>query len=186
MTFLADAATNLLRTDPDRAHELLGRLRAGAADALDDIRRLVHELRPPSLDELGLVGALSRRAELLRSTGRDVTVEAPTELPPLTAAVEVAAFRIADEALTNAIRHSRADHVRAELVVNGALELTVTDDGGPAHAPWRPGVGMASMRERATEIGGTCEIGPVPAGGRVRARLPLLHTDRCDGGSTDG
>ena len=177
MTFLADAATNLLRADPDRAHELLSRLRAGAGEALDDIRRLVHELRPPSLDELGLVGALSRRAELLRSTGRDVVVEAPAELPPLTAAVEVAAFRIAEEALTNAIRHSRADHVRAELVVNGALELTVTDDGGPARAPWRPGVGMASMRERAIEIGGTCEVGPGPAGGRVRARLPLLDAD---------
>lgn len=186
MAFLADAATNLLRTDPDRAHQLLGRLRAGAGEGLDDIRRLVHELRPPSLDELGLVGALSRRADLLRSTGRDVVVEAPAELPPLTAAVEVAAFRIADEALTNAIRHSRADHVRAELVVNGALEVTVTDDGGPARAPWRPGVGMASMRERATEIGGTCEIGPVPAGGRVRARLPLLAPARGDGGPTDG
>ncbi|WP_300008838.1 sensor histidine kinase [Pseudonocardia sp.] len=186
MTFLADAATNLLRTDPDRALELLGRLRAGAGEGLDDIRRLVHELRPPSLDELGLVGALSRRADLLRSTGRDVVVEAPAELPPLTAAVEVAAFRIAEEALTNAIRHSRADHVRAELVVNGALEVTVTDDGGPARAPWRPGVGMASMRERATEIGGTCEIGPVPAGGRVRARLPLLGPARGDGGPTDG
>ncbi len=174
MAFLSDAATNLLRTDPDRAHELLDRLRAGAGEALDDIRRLVHELRPPSLDELGLVGALRRRAELLRSTGRDVTVEAPVELPPLSAAVEVAAYRIADEALTNAVRHSHADHVRAELVANGALEVTVTDDGGPAQAPWRPGVGVASMRERATEIGGTCEVGPVPGGGRVRALLPLL------------
>ena len=176
MAFQIDAATNLLRTDPDRALALLGRLRIQAGDAIDDVRRLVYELRPPSLDELGLVGALRRQAEQLDGIGLDVTVAAPEELPPLPAAVEVAAYRIAVEALTNAVRHSGADRIRTEVVVNGALEITVSDDGGPTGDPWRPGVGMTTMRERATEIGGTCVVGPAldGSGGQVRARLPLL------------
>jgi signal transduction histidine kinase len=175
MAFQIDAATNLLRTDPDRALALLGRLRIQAGDAIDDVRRLVYELRPPSLDELGLVGALRRQAEQLDGIGLDVTVAAPEELPPLPAAVEVAAYRIAVEALTNAVRHSGADRIRTEVVVNGALEITVSDDGGPTGDPWRPGVGMTTMRERATEIGGTCVVGPAldGSGGQVRARLPL-------------
>jgi len=104
--FQADAAGNLVRTDPERALELLGRLRAETSAAIDDVRRLVDDLRPPALDELGLLGALREHAERLsRHGGPVVAVEAPAALPPLRAAVEVAAFRIATEALTNAVRH---------------------------------------------------------------------------------
>lgn len=151
---------------------LLGELRARTTEAIEDVRRLVYELRPPSLDELGLVGALRRHAERFDSNGRTVTVQAPTKLCPLPAAVEVAAYRIAVEALTNAVRHAEASRVEVRIAVNGHLEITVNDDG-PAAPSWQPGVGLTSMRERAAELGGSVDAGPGAAGGRVRARLPL-------------
>ncbi|HEY6423103.1 MAG TPA: histidine kinase [Pseudonocardiaceae bacterium] len=172
VAFQADAARNLIRADPVRADALLGELRGRTAEAIEDIRRLVYELRPPSLDELGLVAALRRQAEQLGSNGTKVSVVAPLELPALPAAVEVAAYRIAVEALTNAVRHAGASNVELRMVVNGALEIAVTDDGAPT-PQWRPGVGLTSMRERAAELRGTLQAGPEARGGRVLARLPL-------------
>jgi signal transduction histidine kinase len=172
VAFQADAARNLIRADPVRADALLHELRGRIAEAIEDIRRLVYELRPPSLDELGLISALRRQAEHLAGFGTNVSVVAPLELPPLPAAIEVAAYRIAVEALTNAVRHAGASHVELRMVVNGALEIAVTDDG-PPRPQWRPGVGMTSMRERAAELRGTLEAGPHARGGRVLARLPL-------------
>jgi signal transduction histidine kinase len=119
-----------------------------------------------------LISALRRQAEHLAGFGTNVSVVAPLELPPLPAAIEVAAYRIAVEALTNAVRHAGASHVELRMVVNGALEIAVTDDGPPT-PQWRPGVGMTSMRERAAELRGTLEAGPHARGGRVLARLPL-------------
>lgn len=172
IAFQADAAGNLLATDPDRAAELIGSLRGGATEAIAEVRRLVHALRPPALDELGLVGALRRHAEQLDGGRPTVTVHAPQDLPPLPAAVEVAAYRIGIEALTNAIRHAGSTRIDIRVEVDGALELAVDDDG-QAPASWHPGVGMTSMHERAAELGGTVTAGPQPAGGRVTARLPL-------------
>jgi signal transduction histidine kinase len=171
VTFQADAAGNLLRSDPDRAAELLAGLRRRTAEAIDDIRRLVNDLRPPALDELGLVDALRRQAEEISGPVR-VAVDAPAALPPLPAAVEVAAYRIALEGLTNAVRHAGASHVDLRIEMNGALQVSVSDDGGN-RAGWRPGVGLTSMRERAAELGGDVQVGPEPGGGRVVARLPL-------------
>ena len=92
----------------------------------------------------------------------------------LPAAVEVAAYRIATEALTNASRHADASRCVIELSVNGALELRVTDDGRGLPVAWQPGVGMTSMRERAAELGGTAAFAPSPSGGMiVHAKLPL-------------
>jgi signal transduction histidine kinase len=90
----------------------------------------------------------------------------------LPAATEVAAYRIAVEALTNAVRHAGASHVELRMAVNGALEIAVTDDGPPT-SQWQPGVGLTSMRERAAELRGTVQAGPHTRGGRVLARLPL-------------
>jgi len=172
IAFQADAAGNLVRTDPDRAVELLGSLRAAATEAIADVRRLVYALCPPALDELGLVGALRRHAEQLGGGRAVVTVHAASDLPPLPAAVEVAAYRIAIEALTNAVRHAGAGRIDVRFEMNGALEMSVEDDG-TAPASWEPGIGLASMRERAAELGGTVQAGPRPGGGRVSARLPL-------------
>jgi two-component system, NarL family, sensor kinase len=105
------------------------------------------------------------------------SLDVPKNLPPLPAAVEVAAYRIAQEALTNVARHANAKtcHVRLSVDrVGGALELEVSDDGVGMTEGRRTGVGLSSMRERAEELGGTLAIEPEPEGGtRVLARLPL-------------
>ncbi|MEV1244471.1 histidine kinase [Nonomuraea sp. NPDC049750] len=179
VTFKADAAGNLLATDPSSARALLTELRTETAQAIDDIRRLVYDLRPPALDDLGLAGAIRQRAAQLERPGLTVRVEA-TGLPALPAAVEAAAYRIAVEALTNAVRHSSAGRVRIRIHADGHpaahyLHVEVADDGSGSGA-WPPGVGMRSMRERAAELGGTCIAGPEPTGGRVTATLPLGAT----------
>ena len=98
----------------------------------------------------------------------------PDDLQPLPAAVEVAAYRIATEALTNVVRHAQARHCTIWLCLADALYLAVDDDGIGLPDGYRPGVGMASMRERAEELGGGCRIERRPEGGtRLIARLPL-------------
>ncbi len=176
VAFTSDAARNLIRTDPAAAEEMVSQLRADTVTAIEEIRRMVYAMRPPALDELGLVPALRQQAVGLRNRDGDpvaVDVTAPSEFPDLPAAVEVAAYRIVTEALTNVARHSSSPSasVRLQQVADG-LHLEVIDRGSCAGA-WRPGVGMASMRERATELGGALEAGPGPTGGRVSALLPL-------------
>ena len=176
IAFTSDAARNLVRTDPEAADALLKQLRADTTTAIEDIRRLVYAMRPPALDELGLVRALRQQATGLRTRdGRPLTVrlDVPDELPPLTAAVEVAAYRIVSEALANVARHSSGTMATVTMRVEPAgLALEVADDGDPA-GPWRAGVGTASMRERAAELGGNLASGSTERGGRVSAVLPL-------------
>ncbi|GAA2143645.1 hypothetical protein GCM10009844_16250 [Nocardioides koreensis] len=176
IAFTADAARNLVGSDPAGAAELLRVLRAETVTAIEEIRRLVYAMRPPALDELGLVPALRQQAAGLRSRGGRplaVRVDAPEVLPPLPAAVEVAAYRIVVEALTNVARHtsSPSASVRLECRADG-LAVVVTDEDACADA-WAAGVGLSSMRERATELGGTLSAGPTPQGGRVEASLPF-------------
>jgi two-component system NarL family sensor kinase len=176
VAFTADAAANLVSTDPDRASELLGTLRTDTRTAIADVRRLIDDLRPPALDELGLVGALQQRADQLswRADGASVSVKVAADgLPTLPAALEVAAYRIATEALTNVVRHSRATAAVVSVRCGSELEIEVTDDG-PPNGTWIPGVGLQAMRERAAELGGLFEAGPSPTGGRVRATFPLV------------
>ncbi|HEU4671346.1 MAG TPA: histidine kinase [Candidatus Limnocylindrales bacterium] len=172
----AELAADLVAHDPDRTHAVLEELRAETSGAIAEIRRLVDALRPPALDELGLVGALEAQSGHL-GPEPVIDVSAPRPLPALPAAVEVAAYRIAVEAMTNAARHSGAHtcRVRLEEDVSGrALEVEVTDDGAGLPAQVRPGIGLASMRSRAAEVGGSCEVTAAPSGGtRVLARLPL-------------
>jgi signal transduction histidine kinase len=172
----ADAATNILATDPDRTRDLLTGLRTDVRTAIADIRRLVEDLRPPALDELGLVGALRQRAEQLvwRADGEALLVrlEVADQVPTLPAAVEVAAYRIATEALTNVVRHSGASNAVLRLHCADDLDVEIVDDG-PPNGPWRPGIGLHAMRERAEELGGGFDAGPSPTGGRVHVSLPL-------------
>ncbi|MGC9537908.1 sensor histidine kinase [Streptomyces sp. UG1] len=176
--FQADAVRNLLAFDQERAAGLLTEVRAEIGGAVTEVRRLVDGLRPPDLDQLGLLGALRARAARLswRADGAPlrVRVRAPDRLPALPAAVEVAAYRIATEALTNAARHARASQVDLSIEIGDGLCLEVCDDGAPVdeETPWRPGVGITSMQERAAELGGSCVAGR----GRVVARLPLGGT----------
>ncbi|MEV4312669.1 histidine kinase [Actinocrispum sp. NPDC049592] len=177
VAYATDAARNLAKSDPDTAVDLLVRLRGDISDAIVEIRRLVEGLRPPALDELGLVGALHREAERLsyQEGGRPLTVsvDAPPDMPELPAAVEVAAYRISAEALNNAAKHSGAENVRVRITVGDELHIQVQDDGATAADGWSAGVGLASMSERAAEVGGRCEARPGPDGGNVEAVLPL-------------
>jgi signal transduction histidine kinase len=174
----ADAARRLVPADPDRAVALLADLRAQTTAAIDDIRRLVNELRPPALDGLGLTGALREHAATIAGRPGDrplrIDVEAAEPLGPLPAAVEVAAYRIATEALTNVVRHSRASRATVTLRAEpAAFTLTVYDNGADGTAAWQPGVGLTSMTERAAELGGRCVAEPGADGGRVSVTIPL-------------
>lgn len=169
------SARTLLHRDADAADELLAQLVSEAQAAIADVRRLVYDLRPPALDELGLVDAL--RQHVNRFPGLEVEVVAPPDLSGLPAAVEVAAFRIATEAVTNVVRHANASRCVVELSANGSLELLVADDGRGLPPTFAPGVGLTSIRERAAELGGSCAFGRGPAGGTlIRANLPLVST----------
>jgi two-component system NarL family sensor kinase len=167
-----ESARTLLARDAGAADALLARLGDETRAAIADVRRLVYDLRPPALDDLGLVPALEQQAQ--RFPGLEVAVLAPRPIERLPAAVEVAAYRIATEALTNVARHAAAQRCTIHLRLNGCLELEVRDDGRGMPGEWRPGVGVASIRERAAELGGTCTLEAVAGGGtRVLARLPL-------------
>jgi len=167
------AAGNLLRGDPDPAEALLSQLADEAHAAVGDVRRVVDDLRPPALDQLGLVPAIRQQAARFDGS-LAVTVEASGDLVDLPAAVEVAAFRIATEALTNVARHASATNCRVAIARDGGLEVEVRDDGRGLPAQIVPGVGLSSIRERTAELGGACTIARDPSGGTiVRARLPV-------------
>jgi signal transduction histidine kinase len=128
-------------------------------------------LRPPALDQLGLVGALREQAQRLGGE-----LEAPRDLPPLPAAVEVAAYRIALEALTNAARHAHATGCHVRISLNGGLRVEIEDDGIGLPERYVAGVGLASRRERAGKLGGTLDVRQrEPSGTRVLAILPLAR-----------
>src|SRR5215207_2095514 len=172
----AGTLRRLIPRDPDAAEELVVELRDELRSAIADIRHLVYDLRPPALDDLGLAEALRRLAERYGSEGEHlhVSVEAPEDLPGLPAAVEVAVYRITQEALTNVVRHARARTCLVRLAVNGDVVLEIVDDGVGIPKERSAGVGLSSMRERAAELGGSCVVEPAPKGGtKVLVHLPL-------------
>jgi signal transduction histidine kinase len=177
----AEASAAVIDDDPEAARRQLEALGADVREALADVRRLVDGLRPPALDELGLVGAIGQQAARLDrgdagaagAAAIHVECEPPT-LPELPAAVEVAAYRIAVEAMTNAVRHAGASACRVHLAAGSQLTIEITDDGRGLPATPRPGTGMESMHERAAEVGGEVAVERRPEGGtRVLARLPI-------------
>jgi signal transduction histidine kinase len=176
VTLKADAARSTLTAAPDRADGLLAELRGDAKQAIGDLRRIIYDLRPAPLDELGLLGALGEQVDRFGRQGLSVILQAPPALPVLPAAVEVAAYRIVTEALANIARHARASHATVTVSVADGFCLEVQDNGTTATANshgWQPGVGLQSMAERVAEVGGTLQAGPTPTGGRVQASLPL-------------
>ncbi|MFS1300956.1 sensor histidine kinase [Streptosporangium longisporum] len=203
LAMTVDEARIRLDRDPEAVEELLVRVRDQMGTAIVDVRDLVYGLRPPALSHLGLAGSLRALADA-PGPRVDVVVTGPPDGPPddpldgVPAALEVVAYRIAQEALTNVRRHAQATTalVRVEVLRTGAeaagsagagsgaggpegggeLRLSVADDGIGLPDPIRGGVGLASMRERAAEAGGSCTVGPRPGGGtEVVARLPLTR-----------
>lgn len=182
----------LVTDDPQAAVALVDEFRGDIRATIDEIRRVVYELRPPALDELGLSAAVRSQAERwngrvaegqngtgdARRTPLRIDVEAPKTLPPLPAAVEVAAYRIIQEALANVAHHAQASHCLVQLSLDGreeAMFLTVEirDDGIGLHGDGQ-GLGLLSMRERAEELGGRFSVSSLPEKGtRVWAVLPV-------------
>jgi signal transduction histidine kinase len=177
VVYQLESARLLVDKDPEAAKQTIAGLSGHVQDVVADVRRLVHDLRPPALDDRGLVGALAQQAERISDGGDlSVSVDAP-DLGSLTAAVEVAAYRIAGEALTNVTRHAHAQRATVRLRRDDRdLLVEVADDGTGIAPEAQAGVGLVSLRERAAELGGRSEV-TCPAGGGtvVRAWLPLAH-----------
>ena len=179
MTVQAGVARLVLVDDPERAQEAIGAVEEAGRRALDELRHLLGVLRPETASgELGPQPALNQVHELvdqLRQTGMSISLAAdvPPELP---VRVDLFAYRIVQEALTNVLKHGGVDaavQVRLEET-DGHLDIEVTDTGtAPSTLPGS-GQGIVGMKERAILLGGTFEAGPRPEGGfRVLARLPI-------------
>lgn len=171
-----EAVSQMIEKDPEGAQQLLDSLKQQSHEATTDVRRLVYNLRPPTLDELGLVGALQQSANRLGRNGLHFTFALDEPLPELPAAVETAAYRIVQEAMTNVVRHAQATKALVRLNHAGdQLILSVSDNGVGLSEEPPSGVGLQSIRERAAELNGLFQITSNPNGGTiVEAKLPLV------------
>jgi signal transduction histidine kinase len=156
---------------------LLQGLKAESQRAVTDIRRIVYGLRPPALDEVGLAGTLREETARMerRTPGLSITLHIPGQgLPELPAAVEVAAYRIVIEAVTNVLRHAHAHNCDISIRAAKHLRLEICDDGAGMPEGWRAGVGITAMRERVAELGGELSIDSgEPHGTRIDVRIPI-------------
>ena len=171
-----ETASDLV-ADNHQVSALMAKLSKHARQIVSDVRRSVHALRPQALDELGLLKALREQASNYSPAGLRVSVEYLEELCELPAAVEVACYRIVQEALANVVRHARASQCWIRISLDeeaGALMVEVQDDGRGISEDDRAGVGMISMRERTEELGGRCTVKAMAGGGTlIRALLPF-------------
>jgi signal transduction histidine kinase len=169
-----DTARNQLKKDPNSADRLLVETKSQIQDTLTDIRHLVYELRPPALDELGLIKAIRAYVEQQYPDGLKISVEESVAYLNLPAAVEVAGYRIALEGITNIIRHAQASRAVISIYSEDhSLYVEIRDDGIGLPEPLPIGIGMTSMRERAEELGGKLVVVPQESGTCLRACLPL-------------
>ena len=172
----AEMAANLLERDPTAARAVLAEVTQQLNTAITQVRGLAHQLHPPELELLGLVGALRERAQTQNCFA--IRVDAPDVLPPLPTAVETAAYYIALETLTNVEKHAGAKSCQIRLALTkDTLELEIADDGRglPPEKTKGLGLGLLSMQARAAEVGGTCRVESKPEGGaRVSVYLPYL------------
>jgi signal transduction histidine kinase len=171
-----DTASEFVKSDPEKSVQLLKELKVQVKETVSEIRRLVYALRPPVLDEFGLVSAIREYvAQYSGPNGMTITFDVTEPLPSLPAAVEVAAYRIALESFTNIIKHAAANTCQIKIKIEShSLLLEVSDNGMGVSSNTHAGIGFTSMRERATELGGECVIENISAGGtRVTARLPI-------------
>jgi signal transduction histidine kinase len=180
-TLIIEALEKRLRKDPASAARLLEELKKQSRRAMQDIRQIIYGLRPPALDQLGLVGAIKEALAAHQRSGVSFHLQAKEKMPPLPAAVEVAIYHIVQEAVTNVIRHAKAKRcivriVYEELEEDAEVRLTVEDDGIGLQDDRRNGVGIHSMRERADELGGDFKVIVKPEGGtQISVRLPITQ-----------
>jgi two-component system NarL family sensor kinase len=172
------AIRRLLVVNPKEAEIIIQELGGDLKQATQNIRDLVYHLRPPMLDELGLVGAIQNLA-LLDDHFR-LELDVPDPLPPLSAATEVALYRIVTEAVHNIAKHANATTCTVRMTTDPeVLSLTIADDGQGMPTDHSNGIGLQSMRERAAELGGTFSIQPAdPSGTCIEVRLPWRDRHR--------
>jgi signal transduction histidine kinase len=175
-----DIVTESMQGATPEITETTERLRDELDDALRDVRRLVQGLRPPRLDEVGLVESLRELAARAERGQLHIDIDVLTPIPALPAAAEVAAYRIAAEAINNVVRHANAARCSATLSIidwpgGAALRLSIIDDGcGLNETDSTAGTGTLSMRHRAEELGGTFALGNNPERGcSVEAIIPI-------------
>ena len=182
LSLRAGTIGELIETDPGKARVIADTLDGGIRDAVGNIRRLVYDLRPPALDDLGLMAAIRERTvEYSAGEGLQIEVYAPDTLPPLPAALEVAAYRIVQEGLANVVKHARAHTCHVGITLGDGLTIEITDDGIGLPTMPKTGIGLRSIRERAEELGGTCEITHRSGSGtQILVCLPVEH------GGTEG
>jgi two-component system, NarL family, sensor histidine kinase UhpB len=162
--------------DPARAANALRRVADAVRDSLDEVRRIARELRPEALDDLGLVNALIALCSRVDAQGLQISRALQGSLPPLAADVELVVYRVAQESLTNALRHAQAGSAAVSLTADAErLTLSVADDGRGMPARLPPGTaGIAGMRERALLVGGRLSIESRPnQGTEVRLSVPV-------------
>lgn len=155
----------MLQENPQAADDLLKEAIKHAQAATDDVRRVVYELRPPALDDLGLIGAIQAHIHKLETGGLEVDFKTPDKLPSLPAAVEVASYLIIQEALANVMRHSGANKCKILISTNGNLHSEIQDQGRGITAKHHLGVGLSSMRQRSEELGGKFQVTSALNGG---------------------
>jgi len=175
MTMQADTARELVYDDPEMAEQLLTRFVDQTQEMVTEIRRIVHGLRPPALDDVGLYGALELLVNGFSVPTLQTFIQLPATRPSLSAALEVAVYRIVQEALTNISKHAHGQSATVLLdAEDDQLILIICDDGVGLPSQPDMGMGLHSMRERAEELGGTLTVGPnSPAGSCIVALLPL-------------
>jgi signal transduction histidine kinase len=153
---------------------LVEHLISDSQSIVQEVRQLVHGLRPPALDDHGLIGALRLLVEKFESSKLKVSITVPETIPVLPAAIEVAVYRIIQEAMTNVVKHAKANNCQIILNINNSFEITMVDDGQGFKPTRQSGVGLISMRERTEEIGGNFKIQAGKKGGTlITARFPL-------------
>jgi signal transduction histidine kinase len=170
------AARVVLDSDPDKAREILASVERTGREALDELDRVLGVLRRD--DDTDLLPGLAELPRLVERTGEAgmvVTVSVDPPPPHLPGSIDLSAYRIVQEGLTNAFRHGRAPSATVVVRCNGrCLEVEVTDDGAGPPPAYRPGRGLLGIAERAAVFGGTVEHGRADGGGfRIRALLPL-------------
>lgn len=184
LTQRIDIAADLVNTDPEASIELLKELKGQIKGSVAEIRRLVYALRPPVLDEFGLITSIHEHvAPYTGPNGLQITFDVTDPMPSLPAAIEVAAYRIVLEAFTNIVNHAEAKSCHILIKIeNRALVIEVSDNGKGLPSNTRSGVGFTSMRERAAELGGKFIVEDRPSGGTmVRAKLPITNAVELSG-----
>jgi signal transduction histidine kinase len=176
LMLILTAGRKMVRSNAEAAEHMLTEAMTHLQEAINDIRRLVYGLRPPALDDLGLLATLQEDLRHYQMSGLACVLVVPDSLPSLPAAVEVACYRIVREALTNVLKHAQARRCIVQIKPGETLDLEVTDDGCGLPPGWKPGIGLTSLHERAQELGGTWNIEARPGGGTcVSAHLPWKY-----------